>query len=213
MANDIDRDDKAPALAGKTTNTDSPEDIVRRLLESEAGDSRPAQPTLREEVSPQMSEPRPELKKSVISRESEAAKRKLREIASRVRSAVLSYRPTPRHLALLLLSVIFLIMPWLIPVLFLLSLVLLIISYLSIGHDRSGELFAAWFRGLTQRNPDKAEVLRARAERVSARASGLMRYLPERWTAGLYLPDFIRADEPSGKLASDPFERLSKDTT
>ncbi len=213
MANDIDQQDQTPVPGERSDDTDSPEDVVRRLLESEQGNTRPPPPEPRDKVSPRSSNPQPNPGRSIAGRMTGAPRRKLGGVIGQARDGILAYRPTARHMAVALLSAIFVVMPWLIPALALLGLFLLLVSYLAVGRARSGELIANWHGRLARTNPDKAEALRQRAERAAAGLSGLLLYLPERWTAGLYLPDFTRPDEPPETLTGDPFERLSKEST
>jgi len=189
----------------------TPEDVVRRLLESEPGNSSSTRPVSgkvsargKESVSA-LGEP------TVVGRLTDAPKRMAQDIWTRGQAMVVSYRPDPRHMALLLLAIIVLSMPWLIPVLLLLGLIILLISYLTLGHDRASELVSSCHGWLARRDPQGAETLRSRAERISTRLSTWAGYLPDRWTSGLYLPDFSLPDETEEKLADDPFNRLVAD--
>ena len=190
----------------------TPEDVVRRLLEAEPGNKSSARPVSRKVSAPGHATGKAPGKPTPVGRLVAAPKNVVRDIWARGQAAVVSYRPDPRHMALLLLAIIVLSMPWLIPALLLLGLIVLLISYLTLGPDRATELVSAWHGWLTRRNPQGAEALRARAERLSARLSAWAIYLPERWTSGLYLPDFSRPDETQDKLSDDPFDRLMVDT-
>ena len=123
--------------------------------------------------------------------------------------AVMTYQPAPRHVALLLMVTILLIVPWMLPSLGAIVLGTVAFVYLVIGHDNSIRLVATWFNWLKRRDSHGAEVVRARAERVSNRLTGWLTRLPNNWTNGLYLPDFAVVDDYSDKLKSDPFGRLA----
>jgi len=198
---------------------DTLEGVVRRLLANEGDDGGlvqlaagqpPAPGKVRGKAQDNVSKSSPV--QSMAGRLTAVPKRAVANVLARARDVVLSYRPRPRHIALLLLTVIVLTMPWLIPVLVFLGLILILISYLTLGHDRSSELIANWYIWLARRNPQGAERLRLSAARVSARLSAWAGYLPDRWTSGLYLPEFSHPDEASDKLSGDPFERLAVDT-
>ena len=185
------------------TNTESPEDLVRRLLAAE--DSVKGPPT----GAHKRPLPRANVVPSLASRFAKIAGHPFSAVSGPVRSATKSYRPTPRYAALVMLAVLTVIKPWLVTTLALLTLFLALVSYLTLGPDRSGEILAAWFARFLQRDPLGAEKLRARAERVSARATVILGCLPERWTSGLYLPDFSLNADRQDFPASDPFDRLT----
>jgi hypothetical protein len=113
-----------------------------------------------------------------------------------------------RTLAILMLSIIFFVMPWFVLLLLLLSMMIASIIYLSLGPDKVGALVAAWHARLRRRDPDKAEDARRRAALWSNRISAIADHLPEKWTAGLYLPDFEKESERPEKMKTDPFDRL-----
>ena len=223
MVNGNEHDTKAPIKAGSQNpdsgqalvgagDQDTPEGVVRRLLKAEGGGGDPAPPR----QSPAAGKVRDNASKSpprhsLAGRLSAAPRRALASMFANARKVLLSYRPRPRHIALLMLGVIVLSMPWLIPVLILLGLVMTMVSYLTLGHDRSAELIARWYGWLARRNPQGAERFRSTAARVSARLSVWAGYLPESWTSGLYLPDFAHPDDASEKLSGDPFDRLARD--
>lgn len=95
--------------------------------------------------------------------------------------------------------------PWLIPSLVLLTLAVAAILWLSIGPDRASQGIAAWHARMARRNPARAETLRRFAARCSLRAERIASHLPDRWTRGLYFPDF---EADTGADTSNPFERL-----
>lgn len=201
----------AAAIAEATEQPGSTEDAVRRLLDGESGSGTLSGPVVRAGSAPVNAPDHTPGKPTIVSRMAEGPKRMARDTWERGQAAVMSYRPDPRHMALLLLVIIVFSMPWLVPTLLLLGLMVLLISYLTLGHDRASELVSNWYDWLARRNPQGAEVLRSRAERVSARLSAWAEYLPERWTSGLYLPDFSHSDETPDNLADDPFDRLIAD--
>ena len=188
---------------------ESPEDVVRRLMDAEAGGHSPATPASHKKATPEKTPAKAGHVGKLVRRMTATPRRMIGNAFAKARTAILSYRPTPRQMAILLVAVIALTMPWLIPVLVLLGLIIVVISYLSFGHDRSAELVAGWYEWLARHNPQGAEQLRARAERISARLAIWSEYLPESWTNGLYLPDFALPGEVPEKLADDPYERLA----
>lgn len=198
-------------LPDRQEANDSPEDVVRKLLKAENHGKSPAQPLLQTSAPPDSTPDEKPAGQSFPGRLTKAPLHAVAKVWARARIAVLSYRPTPRHMALALLAVIVLTMPWLIPILFLLLLIMIVISYLTLGHDRSAELVAGRYGAYASRDPQAAELLRARAESFSARISTWIEFLPDRWTTGLYLPDFSHSDEVPEKLSDDPFERLAGD--
>ena len=84
-----------------------------------------------------------------------------------------------------------------------------LIIYFSLGPDRVDASVAAWHARLRRRDFDKAEDIRRRAAFWSKRISAIVGRLPEKWTTGLYLPDFEEAPELPEKMKKDPFDRLA----
>lgn len=121
---------------------------------------------------------------------------------------LLRWRPTPRQASCALIAALAIAMPLLLPSMLLLATVLLAISYLSLGHDRSAEIAAAGYRSWERRDPDSAENARTRAARWSARLSRLIERLPDSWTRGLHVPDFEKTDPEEDPFQGDPFDRL-----
>lgn len=138
--------------------------------------------------------------------------RNVKNAVAVAKQAVLSYRPTPRHMSLLLMIIVLLIVPWLLPSLIAILLGLVATTYLVIGHNYSTKMVASWFNWLKRRDSHGAEIIRSRAERVSNRLTRWIDRLPVRWTSGLYLPDFAITADFSEKLKSDPFARLAGET-
>ena len=102
--------------------------------------------------------------------------------------------------------------PLLLPLVALLSLVVLVISYLTLGHDRAVELVIAGFERLARWRPEMAAQLRQRAERWADRLDRVANRLPARWRDGLNLNGFGRKQQDlPAKMRQDPFERLARD--
>lgn len=115
----------------------------------------------------------------------------------------------PRILAMLILFVVVVLRPWFILSLVFTGMLLTLITYFSLGPDRVGEMVAAWHARLRCRDLDRAEDIRRRAAFWSKHISAIVDRLPEKWTAGLYLPDFEEIPERPEKMKSDPFDRLA----
>ena len=114
----------------------------------------------------------------------------------------------PRLMALAVIAGIFVWRPMYVIGLVLISLLVALIAYFSIGPDRVAQMIAAWFTRLKTRDPDRAEVLRSRAAKLSTLLGAVVDRLPERWTQGLYLPDFEEPSEQPPEMHDDPFDRL-----
>lgn len=121
---------------------------------------------------------------------------------------VLRHPMTPRVLAALVCLTTFLLYPLMtLAMLFVVGLIGAIV-YLSVGPERIEAFAARRFEKLQKRDPERADVLRKRAIRVVAILNKGIDVLPERWTSGLYLPDFEDSSIQPDKLGADPFERL-----
>ena len=116
----------------------------------------------------------------------------------------------PRLLAIVLLAAAFIAKPWFVVFLAVFAVILAVSVAAYLGFDTVAERIALWHERLSQRDPDRAEAIRARAARASKVASKLIARLPEHWTEGLYLPDFEKGEPPSAKLKDDPFEKLAR---
>ncbi len=126
----------------------------------------------------------------------------------------LSALPRPRiarwHViagAVLLLCIL---RPWLLPAIFFISLWVLLIAYLTLGPDRMAEFVSVGWHRLRARRPALAENLRRRADALALRLDALLDRLPEKWTAGLYLPDLSAPEDPD-TTRPDPFDRLARE--
>ncbi|SDC48375.1 hypothetical protein [Ruegeria marina] len=116
----------------------------------------------------------------------------------------------PRWRVSLAILVLAILIGW--PILFLvffcLLLALLVVPYLTIGHDRAMEIAAQGYDLLSRYSPRHAEQLRDWAVNRTTAMEQWLSYLPERWTDGLYLPDFESGVTPPEKMQTDPFDRL-----
>jgi hypothetical protein len=125
-------------------------------------------------------------------------------------AARLLRRPdAPRLIAIMLLVIAFLMEPWFLLTLLVLGMLTTQVAYFSLGPDRVSELVVAWYDRLRQRDPERAETIRRRAARSSKQISAIIERLPDKWTTGLYLPDFEEPPELPEKMKSDPFDRLA----
>ena len=118
-------------------------------------------------------------------------------------------RPDRLYLALAVFAAIFFVPPLVFGIVLFLAAAVLVTLYYAIGHDRVVGMAIAYHARIETRDPKRAQMLRHRAARLSAGAGRIAACLPERWTQGLYLPDFEPETERPEKMQSDPFERLS----
>lgn len=114
----------------------------------------------------------------------------------------------PRELALALLAVSAIVWPWIVAGFVALVVVVVTITWFTLGPDRVAELVVDWHARLALRDPDKAETIRLRAARVSRAITRTVERLPDRWTTGFYLPDFEPSQDMPEKMKDDPFDRL-----
>jgi len=101
--------------------------------------------------------------------------------------------------------------PWLIPGLLILCFGIVIALFAVLGSERLSDAFIRFYLWLNLRNPERAERVRDRADRLAMRLDALLDRLPERWTDGLYMPDFSRASLTGETLDArpDPFDRIA----
>ena len=111
-----------------------------------------------------------------------------------------------------ILAVVWIMPVWFLPVVVGTMIAAAVALYYGLGHDRVIDLARRYFAMRQRRNPEKAELLRKRAARLSASLDYLARKLPERWTTGLYLPDFEPEECSHEKMTLDPWERLHNQT-
>lgn len=136
-------------------------------------------------------------------------RRGLGRVLSRAFDPIRNFEPTRRHQIVVITALIFVLRPWLIPALVVLTLAVCAIVYLSLGPDRVNELGVSAFERLKNRRPETAEAVRLWAVSVSKRLASVVRILPDRWTDGLYLPDFEAETKVHEKMQVDPFEKLA----
>jgi len=101
--------------------------------------------------------------------------------------------------------------PWLILGLVIVVCWLVIAAFAALGGARVAEGSIRFYVWLDARNPERAERMRDRADRLAMRLDALLDRLPERWTEGLYMPDFSRASLMGDGLDGrpDPFDRIA----
>ncbi|SDC48428.1 hypothetical protein SAMN04488239_102360 [Ruegeria marina] len=119
-----------------------------------------------------------------------------------------SYQPRWSHSAAIFALALVIAYPWVLPVTMGLLVALVTLAYLMLGQERSVAIGASCFVGLQRWRPAQAEALRAWAIRRVDRLERLLGRLPERWTAGIYLPDFGPTPDCPDKMQRDPFARL-----
>jgi len=138
--------------------------------------------------------------------------------SGRVRGAVM--RPVlsflknpkaPRYLTIALLCYAIIAHTGIVIILAVMSGLLALVIYFSIGPERVWHWGQNRYQYLSQCDPEAAERLRSRAATASRALGAVVDRLPESWTQGLYLPDFDEPDENSEKWKSDPFHRLAKE--
>lgn len=135
-----------------------------------------------------------------------AFSRVLRPVSSIVR------RPDmPRYLAVLLLGYLAVFHTGTVVFIACMTMLLGLVLYFSFGPDRVRDWAVARYIRLRNRNPKAAERLRCRAAKASHAVGSVVDRMPERWTTGLYLPDFDEPDEGSERWKADPFERLARE--
>lgn len=114
------------------------------------------------------------------------------------------YQPKWSHTMLVLALTVTLAQPLLLPSLLVAACAGLIISYLTLGHERFCELS---LRGL-----DRLEKYRpALAARIRARLTGLGNALPERLADAFYVSGGTADTDLPEKMRQDPFEKLARE--
>jgi len=89
--------------------------------------------------------------------------------------------------------------------------ILAVIAYLTVGHERIAEISAVSWRKFQARRPKRAETLRAKADALALQWDMLLDHLPESWAERLALPDLSGSNGTTLQDAPDPFERLARE--
>jgi len=118
---------------------------------------------------------------------------------------------TRRRIVLLALVGFVIWWPMLLLVVFFTVIMGLVITYLTLGHDRFAEIARKRWARFARRRPKRAARLRQKADALALRWDKVLDWLPERWADRLALPDFAQTQEPQINLdeALDPYERLA----
>lgn len=125
--------------------------------------------------------------------------------------AIKEFRPTRKQIAAIVVVAIMLWRPWLIPGLLVVTMLAAVIGYLTLGPDRVSEITSNLWERFSTRYPERAAVMLGKIQRGADRIDGWLARLPDRWTDGLYMPDFGRSEAEAGPVDAqpDPFERLA----
>ncbi|WP_424942642.1 hypothetical protein [Aliiroseovarius crassostreae] len=121
---------------------------------------------------------------------------------------VLRHPQTPRVAGVALLIVAFVLRPVLMIILALFAILAAAVVYFSVGPEAVDNYILRRFEALRKRDPKKADQLRGQTVRGISMLNTLIDRLPDRWTAGLYLPDLEAPVDPPEKMQEDPFDRL-----
>lgn len=130
-------------------------------------------------------------------------------LIARLIEQIKGYRPTPAHMTIVVCALIFVLQPWLMPVLAIGALIAAVASLAILGKVQVLQRVYAGYEWLAQRNPDNAEAIKANGLKVSGRLEKLIDKLPERWTKGRAAPIVEPSEFASEKMSADPFERLA----
>ncbi|MEZ5715685.1 MAG: hypothetical protein R3D85_11220 [Paracoccaceae bacterium] len=130
-----------------------------------------------------------------------------------LRARIAAFEPSRRVGFVLLFLAVTIWNPWLIPGLMFLGLWIGLIVYFTLGPERITELSLVFWDWYARRHPERAQVWLGRVQRAADRIDGWLARLPERWTDGIYLPDFGRSQieessEVREEMGRDPYERL-----
>jgi hypothetical protein len=101
--------------------------------------------------------------------------------------------------------------PWAIPLAILGVIWLVLVLFIFVGWDRMMAGLVGVYHLLEARWPSSAERYRAALDRMALRMDGLLDRLPERWSEGVYMPDFSRENLVPGAGADwpEPFDRIA----
>ncbi len=137
-----------------------------------------------------------------------AARRK--RSSNGMKSRILNYRPTRKHIIIAAFVLVMILRPWLIPGLLFVTFWVGLIAWLTLGPDRVTEWFVSMWDRLSQRNPAMAEKLRQRGDAFALKFDALLEKLPSSWAEKLALPDMSNPVKPDVDLAAepDPFDKL-----
>jgi hypothetical protein len=89
--------------------------------------------------------------------------------------------------------------------------VLAVVVYLTVGHDRIVEISVDSWRKFEARSPKRAEALRAKADALALKWDIVLDRLPESWAERLAFPDVSGPGGMTLQDAPDPFERLAEE--
>ncbi len=189
--------------AGEGKSTD---DLIRQLMtEQKREENLKALPDL---------EPQAHLKQSPAAEMPEALAQAPAPMRSARRDFRLpawlgSVRPTRRQIGLAAIMLVAIWRPWLIPLTVLTAGLVVVICYLTLGHDRCAELCVAGWQRFAARWPGRAEALRRRADAMALKWDAVLDRLPEAWADRLALPDLSGRGQGLPDDAPDPFDRLA----
>ncbi|WP_338549111.1 hypothetical protein [Roseovarius phycicola] len=114
----------------------------------------------------------------------------------------------PKHVLLITAALIVFLRPWLVLGVTLTVLMVFVITYLSLGHERFTEiLLARWLR-FKKRKPKKAEQYFTKATQLVEQYNTKVARLPEAIAERLTLPDLAELEKEDDR--PDPFDRLSE---
>lgn len=161
-----------------------------------------------------------------------AAKARLSEVATRYapeskpietvedltgRALLRLRRPHPwvlRGALAALALVVVLLKPWGVVLVLLAAVIATLGLALAMGTDRMAGGLTRIYHWQNARNPGRAERFRARVDQLATGMDAALDRLPERWTVGLYMPDFSREAllENLEDDRPDPFDRIAAET-
>ena len=124
-------------------------------------------------------------------------------------SSFLKRPDATRILSVLILLALFALQPGFVLFLFLIAVLIGLVLYLSFGPDRVQDWVHDRYRRLHERDPEGAKRIRRRAAAASKKITKIIDKFPEKWTRGLYIPDFEEPKALPEKFKTDPFERLA----
>ena len=159
-----------------------PQPVAEPQAEKAAAMAEPVQ--TRPEAAGAM-QPQPKVKAKRAKKETEG-----NGLAGRIKSSIMGYRPTPRHIVLASLALLVVFRPWLVVGLVFLSLFVILTVFLILGYDgfwRRAMVLARWY---ATRRPTRAAHLHRKLDAFAMRWDAILDLFPEGSVDGLYLPDF-----------------------